>query len=72
MSVFLLRSIRFRLTFWYALTLAVILAASALFSYQYFSKTLNQQIDQGLQSIAEQLAAGHAGHALGLPVDSAC
>lgn len=72
MSVFLLRSIRFRLTFWYALTLAVILAASALFSYQYFSKTLNQQVDQELLSIAEQVAAGHAGHAPELPIDPAC
>jgi heavy metal sensor kinase len=72
LAVFFLRSVRFRLTFWYALTLAVILAASALFSYQYFSKTLNQQTDQELQSIVEQLAAGHARHAFGLSIDPAC
>jgi heavy metal sensor kinase len=63
LAVFLLQSIRFRLTFWYALTLAVILAASALFSYQYFSKTLRQQVDEKLQSIAEQLDIAHAEHA---------
>lgn len=63
MSVFLLRSIRFRLTFWYALTLAVILAASALFSYQYFSKTLSQQVDKELRDVAEQIGIAHARHA---------
>jgi heavy metal sensor kinase len=55
LSVFLLRSVRFRLTFWYALTLAVILAASALFSYHYFSYNLRQQVDAELMKVAEQL-----------------
>lgn len=55
MSVPLLRSIRFRLTFWFALTLAVIMAASALFSYHYFSKTIRQQVDEELRSIADQI-----------------
>ncbi len=39
-------SIRVRLTFWYAMTLAVILAVSALFSYHYFSHNLREQVDQ--------------------------
>ena len=60
MSILLLRSIRFRLTFWYALTLAVIMAASGLFSYQYFSKTLRLQVDDELQQIAGHLALAHA------------
>jgi heavy metal sensor kinase len=63
LTVFTIRSIRFRLTFWYALTLAVILAASGLFSYQYFSATLNQQIDDELWNIAAQIAVEHTQHA---------
>lgn len=63
MAVILLRSIRFRLTFWFALTLAVILAASALFSYQYFSKTLSDQIDTELHEVAGQLELAHSAHA---------
>jgi len=63
LAVFLLRSIRFRLTFWFALTLAVILVASALFSYQYFSKTLSKQIDTELREIAGQIELAHAAHA---------
>jgi len=72
LAVFFLRSIRFRLTFWYALTLAVILAASALFSYQYYSKTLSQQIDLDLLEIAKQIAAAHVEHAAQGAVDAAC
>ncbi|NJC88422.1 MAG: HAMP domain-containing protein [Desulfuromonas sp.] len=59
MTISLLRSIRFRLTFWYALTLVVLMAASALFSYHYFSKTLRQQVDEDLQSIADQIGLAH-------------
>jgi len=59
LTISLLRSIRFRLTFWYALTLAVIMAASALFSYHYFSKTLRRQIDAELQNIADQIGLAH-------------
>lgn len=67
--VSLLRSIRFRLTFWFALTLAVILAASALFSYQYFSKTLSQQVDDELREIAAIIGGAHAEHP-GAPLGS--
>lgn len=45
MTVSPLSSIRVRLTFWYAMTLAVILAVSALFSYHYFSHNLGKQLD---------------------------
>jgi heavy metal sensor kinase len=51
-----LRSIRVRLTFWYAMTLAVILAVSALFSYHYFSHNLRAQVDQQVREIARILA----------------
>ncbi|MBW2503618.1 MAG: heavy metal sensor histidine kinase [Deltaproteobacteria bacterium] len=50
-----LQSIRVRLTFWYAMTLAVILAVSALFSYHYFSHSLRKDIDNQLYVIAETL-----------------
>lgn len=52
MTVSPLRSIRVRLTFWYAMTLAVILAVSALFSYHYFSHNLKQQVDRQVREIA--------------------
>jgi heavy metal sensor kinase len=50
-----LRSIRVRLTFWYAMTLAVILAVSALFSYHYFSHNLREQVDHQVREIARTL-----------------
>ena len=50
-----LRSIRVRLTFWYAMTLAVILAVSALFSYHYFSHHLREQIDRQIREIARTI-----------------
>ena len=69
MTVSPLRSIRVRLTFWYAMTLAVILAVSALFSYHYFSHNLRQQVDRQIREIArtvdQSLAATMAGPASG-------
>ena len=50
-----LHSIRVRMTFWYAMTLAVILAVSALFSYHYFSHSLSKQVDRQLIEIARTL-----------------
>ncbi|RLB67509.1 MAG: two-component sensor histidine kinase [Deltaproteobacteria bacterium] len=55
MSVSPLRSIRVRMTFWYAMTLAVILAVSALFSYHYFSHNLGKQVDRQVREIARTL-----------------
>ena len=55
MDVSPLNSIRVRLTLWYALTLAAILAVSALFSYQYFSNNLHKQLDHELYEIARVL-----------------
>ena len=52
-------SIRFRLTFWYTLTLAVILAVSGLFSYYYFSFSLRQQVDVQLREIARHIDRRH-------------
>lgn len=45
-------SVRFRLTLWYAITLAVILAVSAVFSYHYFAGNLHRQLDEELYQIA--------------------
>ncbi|MDT8440680.1 MAG: heavy metal sensor histidine kinase [Desulfuromonadales bacterium] len=53
-------SIRFRLTLWYAITLAVILAVSAIFSYHYFASNLHRQLDEELYQIAETLADARA------------
>lgn len=55
MAVSPLRSIKVRLTFWYAMTLAVILAVSALFSYHYFSHNLQVQVDSQVREIARTL-----------------
>ncbi len=43
------------MTFWYAMTLAVILAVSALFSYNYFSHSLSKQVDRQVREIARTL-----------------
>jgi len=50
-----IRSIRVRLTFWYAMTLAVILAVSALFSYHYFSHNLGVQVDRQVREVARTI-----------------
>ncbi len=55
MAVSPLGSIQVRLTFWYAMTLAVILAVSALFSYHYFSHNLREQVDHQIRGIARTL-----------------
>jgi len=56
----LIWSIRVRLTFWYAMTLAVILAVSALFSYHYFSHNLREQVDRQVREIARTLDQHHS------------
>ncbi len=58
----LLHSIRFRLTFWYILTLSIILAASALFAYHYYERTLRDQVDHDLLNIAQQVSDLHVKH----------
>jgi heavy metal sensor kinase len=59
----LFRSLRFRLTLWYALTLVVILAASGLFWHQSLARNLQQHVDQNLLLIAEDLASLPLAHA---------
>lgn len=54
-----LRSIRFRLTLWYSLTLAVILAASGVFWHAYLGRNLLWQIDEKLLIIAEDVRFFH-------------
>ena len=54
-----LRTVRFRLTLWYALTLAVILAASGLFWHLYLARNLLSHLDERLLIIAEDVASYH-------------
>ena len=68
----LLHSIRFRLTFWYILTLSVILAASALFAYQYYARTLRDQVDRDLLAMAEQVGDLHIKHLQQIPPANDC
>ena len=60
MTVSPLRSIRVRLTFWYAMTLAVIMAVSALFSYHYFSHNLKAQVDSQVRQIGRIIDQNYA------------
>jgi heavy metal sensor kinase len=48
-------SIRLRLTLWYALTLAVILAASGFFAYFYLAKKLLNETDHELLTLADEI-----------------
>lgn len=61
------RSLRFRLTLWYGLTLAAILAASGLFWHVYLSRELRLQIDERLGIIAEDVASFHLSNHDDLP-----
>lgn len=54
-----LRSIRFRLTIWFALTLAVIMAASGLFWHNQMKRNLLGHIDERLVLIAENISSFH-------------
>lgn len=54
-----LRSIRFRITFWFTLTVVVIQAASAYFSFRYFSRSLHEQADAELLAIASQVGTAY-------------
>lgn len=55
----LLRSLRFRLTLWYVLALAVILAASGFFWHLYLSRTLRVHIDEKLLIVAGDVSDYH-------------
>jgi len=50
-----LRTIRFRLTLWYALSLAVVLLASGLFWYYYLSRSLLGHVDERLLNVAQDV-----------------
>ncbi|MBI1919860.1 MAG: HAMP domain-containing protein [Geobacter sp.] len=50
------RSIRFRLTLWYAVTIAVVLCLFSSFLYVTFRKELFKEVDEGILLIAESLA----------------
>ncbi len=67
-----LRSIRLRLTLWYALTLAVILAASGFFWHLYLAESLLDQVDQRLLTIARDVAIYSFGDGDSAPAEDAC
>lgn len=50
------RSIRFKLTLWYAVTIAVVLCLFSSFLYVTFRKELFKEVDEGILLIAESLA----------------
>ena len=56
------RSIRFRLTLWYAITLVVILATSGVIWHMYLASNLLGRIDESLVIIAEDVATFHMGN----------
>ena len=66
------RSIRFRLTAWYALTLAVVLAASSLFWYIALSRNLEKHIDERLLDVAKTVERKHLIEHRDITVHQAC
>ncbi|WP_243372266.1 ATP-binding protein [Geotalea sp. SG265] len=55
--MFFFRSIRFRLTLWYLVTLALILLLFSTFIYLTISNRLYAEVDRGLLAIAEAVAS---------------
>ncbi len=53
------RSVHFRLTLWYALTLAAILAASGFFWHLYLAREMRSHVDDKLRIIAADVASFH-------------
>ena len=51
------QTIRFRLTLWYALSLAVILAASGLFWQYYLANSLQRHVDERILNVAQDVAS---------------
>ena len=49
------RTIRFRLILWYALSLAVVLAASGLFWYFYLANNLLRHVDEQISNVAQDV-----------------
>ncbi|PLX73024.1 MAG: two-component sensor histidine kinase [Desulfuromonas sp.] len=66
------RSIRFRLTFWYALTLAVVLTASSLFWYVALHRNMLTHIDQRLLDVAKAVEIEHQHAHRSMDVEEAC
>lgn len=66
------RTIRLRLTLWYALSLAVVLAASGLFWQYYLGNNLLGHVDERLVNIAEDVAVFLNEGAQRAPVDRDC
>jgi len=68
----ILRSIRFRLTLWYALTLAVVLTASSLFWYIALSSNMLSHIDERLLDVARVIEKEHLSAHADIPNKQAC
>ena len=66
------RSIRFRLTSWYALTLAVALTASSLFWYVALSNNMMSHVDERLLDVAKMVEHKHNAEHRNMPKDQAC
>jgi len=68
----LISSLRFRLTLWYSLTLAVVLAASGMFWYFYLSREIYHHIRERLVIVAEDVATFHQLNHGDSPPESSC
>jgi len=66
------RSVRLRMTTWYCLTLAAVLAAVSLFWYVALSNNLLLHLDEGLQETARTAELGHVYEQQILVPEQAC
>ena len=66
------RTIRFRLTLWYVLTLAVILTASSIFWISNLSRTLLQHVDERLLLVADNISTYHFTQHAPQPAQPSC
>jgi heavy metal sensor kinase len=68
----LFRTVRFRLTLWFALTLAVIMTASGLFWLSFLQRNLQAHLDERLLSIAGDIVTFHRLNSPPQPNTPAC
>ncbi|MHB1399708.1 MAG: HAMP domain-containing sensor histidine kinase [Trichloromonadaceae bacterium] len=68
----LFRTIRFRLTLWFAIALAVVLTASGFYWQYSLSQNLLGHIDHRLQEVAQETGRVHLGHQQSLDLPRQC
>lgn len=68
----LFRTIRFRLTLWFAVALAVVLTASGFYWQHSLSQNLLAHIDRRLQEVAQEAGRVHLGHQQALDPPRQC